>query len=70
LASSRRVTTLLHLVELVACFAPGQDREGAQIIESAASKLNQLGIRHQSNIQKFVYSVNHNRNAALQANTQ
>jgi hypothetical protein len=41
---------VLHLIDLVACFTPGLDREGTEVIKGATPELDGFGIGHVWNI--------------------
>jgi len=45
-----RLPAVLHLIDLMARFAPCWQRKGTQVIERATAKLNRLGIHHAVNI--------------------
>ena len=49
-----RIPAGLHLVQLMAGLSPGRQREGAQVFQRTAPKLDRFGISHITSIQRFV----------------
>ena len=53
-----RLQTVLHLVELMACLAPGRQGKGTQVVEGAAAEIDRFGAGHAANIQNIVLTGN------------